>query len=485
MKLFSSIGLAPLFTMVASVTLAVWSCALPAASWAWAGEVSACGDPDFNNDGSVDAADVADFDRVSGGGDPCRRGSPEEPVEPVCCDSIDFNGNGVFPEDEDRTAFLIVWAGGPCPLDGWTPIRQTGPTVRVGPGESIAAVYQRLQWSGGVVEIPWDARPGGVYEEGIKWPDQPSLPYGSVAFIGIPGPDGQRPTIKPPTGQRGVLINASNIRVSGLAFDVREAPVGVDIQGDVTGILIEDCIVWGGALGIQMAGNTTPASVVRVRRNIVHGQRSPNSHSQGMYVSTAHTLVVEENVFYDTGTPGSDKNQTLYLVHNTLCQRNIEKNWIIKPAAAGIQARGGTYTIIGNVVAGGDTCIGGGHPMAYDPLQPDKTVWTQAIIARNVMADTREDSRVKWGGCYMLGRAIEWRENVIVGVARPWMSSVDQGGAAARVPIGDVRKVGNVIKMERSGVDWDAKARELMNRRSGEWDAAKMDTQAMWVRLAG
>jgi hypothetical protein len=31
------------------------------------------------------------------------------------CDSIDFNGNGVFPEDQDAVDFLSVLAGAPCP----------------------------------------------------------------------------------------------------------------------------------------------------------------------------------------------------------------------------------------------------------------------------------------------------------------------------------------------------------------------------------
>ncbi|GDX98957.1 hypothetical protein LBMAG48_13610 [Phycisphaerae bacterium] len=31
------------------------------------------------------------------------------------CDSIDFNGNGVFPEDQDVVDFLNVLAGAPCP----------------------------------------------------------------------------------------------------------------------------------------------------------------------------------------------------------------------------------------------------------------------------------------------------------------------------------------------------------------------------------
>jgi hypothetical protein len=36
-------------------------------------------------------------------------------LPPACrCDPIDFNGNGVFPEDQDIIDFLLVLAGGPC-----------------------------------------------------------------------------------------------------------------------------------------------------------------------------------------------------------------------------------------------------------------------------------------------------------------------------------------------------------------------------------
>jgi hypothetical protein len=33
----------------------------------------------------------------------------------ACCDPIDFNNNGVFPEDQDLVDFLNVLAGGECP----------------------------------------------------------------------------------------------------------------------------------------------------------------------------------------------------------------------------------------------------------------------------------------------------------------------------------------------------------------------------------
>lgn len=62
-----------------------------------------CGDVDFNNDGVFpDDRDALDFFDVLAGG------------QCASCDSIDFNGDDVFPDDRDITAFFNVLAGGDC-----------------------------------------------------------------------------------------------------------------------------------------------------------------------------------------------------------------------------------------------------------------------------------------------------------------------------------------------------------------------------------
>jgi hypothetical protein len=64
-----------------------------------------CGSIDFNGDGLFpDDADLVDFLSVLAGG-PCSTGT---------CGSIDFNGDSLFPDDEDLVTFLRVLAGGPC-----------------------------------------------------------------------------------------------------------------------------------------------------------------------------------------------------------------------------------------------------------------------------------------------------------------------------------------------------------------------------------
>jgi hypothetical protein len=67
------------------------------------GGLPACGSIDFNGDGLFpDDSDLIEFLTVLAGGD-CTTGT---------CGSIDFNGDGLFPDDNDLVDFLTVLAGG-------------------------------------------------------------------------------------------------------------------------------------------------------------------------------------------------------------------------------------------------------------------------------------------------------------------------------------------------------------------------------------
>jgi hypothetical protein len=66
----------------------------------------ACGSIDFNGDGLFpDDSDLIDFLNVLAGGT-----CSTEPL--FTCGSIDFNGDGLFPDDNDLVDFLVVLAGG-------------------------------------------------------------------------------------------------------------------------------------------------------------------------------------------------------------------------------------------------------------------------------------------------------------------------------------------------------------------------------------
>ena len=67
--------------------------------------VAGCNSIDFNGDGLFpDNADIEDFFSVFGGG-PCSTGA---------CDTIDFNNDDLLPDQTDLEDFLRVFSGGPC-----------------------------------------------------------------------------------------------------------------------------------------------------------------------------------------------------------------------------------------------------------------------------------------------------------------------------------------------------------------------------------
>ncbi|MFY7895957.1 MAG: hypothetical protein ACOVP8_06970, partial [Phycisphaerales bacterium] len=71
--------------------------------WTFAPDAPACDDIDFNNNGVFpEDQDVIDFFNVLSGS--------------ACgtCSDIDFNNNDVFPEDQDVIDFFAVLAGGNC-----------------------------------------------------------------------------------------------------------------------------------------------------------------------------------------------------------------------------------------------------------------------------------------------------------------------------------------------------------------------------------
>ncbi|MFO0832890.1 MAG: hypothetical protein U0637_13745 [Phycisphaerales bacterium] len=73
----------------------------------WIGPVPApaCDSVDFNGDTLFpDSQDITDFLTVFGGGT-CPTGT---------CGDIDFNNDGLFPDTDDIAAFIRVFAGGPC-----------------------------------------------------------------------------------------------------------------------------------------------------------------------------------------------------------------------------------------------------------------------------------------------------------------------------------------------------------------------------------
>jgi hypothetical protein len=58
---------------------------------------------------------IADRDPTDEGGNTHFVYTIELPPPPPVCDTIDFNGDGLFPDTQDITDFISVFSGAPCP----------------------------------------------------------------------------------------------------------------------------------------------------------------------------------------------------------------------------------------------------------------------------------------------------------------------------------------------------------------------------------
>jgi hypothetical protein len=78
--------------------------------WAFSVAAPTCNDLDFNNDGVFpDNADIVDFVAVFAGA-----ACPTDPPVGAGCDALDFNNDGIFPDNADIVKFVEVFAGAPC-----------------------------------------------------------------------------------------------------------------------------------------------------------------------------------------------------------------------------------------------------------------------------------------------------------------------------------------------------------------------------------
>jgi hypothetical protein len=336
------------------------------------------GDTDFNNDGITDSRDAMMFDHVISGG------------EWETCDSIDFNRDDVFPSDADTQEFYAALLG----------THETDP-VRLGAGENgfTPVILQRGGFEAFVAPPPTgdDANPGtrekpkasiagvmkgwreprhgviyymeGTYEYAIRGQYE-QIPFGGVSrelplTLAADPQARERPLIRVPENESFALriADSSHVRVQGLAFDcVENQQAVIDIAGTVDDILIEDCLMKGGSVGVRVQGLDQRVGTVTVRRNIIEGQRNVESHSQGVYVSNAQRVTIEDNVFWSNGSRDTFC-QGMYLVHDSLSERVVRRNWIYDPGFAGVQARGGTYEVHHNVFDRCGNALGIGHPM--------------------------------------------------------------------------------------------------------------------------
>jgi hypothetical protein len=376
-------------------------------------------DLDFNNDGRVDAADLADFQSVFSEG-PCS-GCPAG-LEP---DSIDFNQDGSGFDPMDVEAFAAAIAGGPCP-SGWyaqpvlvtpegTPARwvywsqargdDANPGTRELPVASQVRWYQILQQAHSRGEAI-----AGVLFRGEHYSQAISGEYGAWKLSGTaerpiyimadPQQDVSlpRPLIDvggdgaATPGGDGIVLYAGDIRLIGLHVRNSSAVVnpqgpggagyirrgnGITVYGkgeEIVGrVVIDDCLVelFGGNIKIQ--GEETGRDNLRhivINRSAFVGAWAEPGDAQGMFLSRVSDSVVRESVLFANGynlARGAHptlRNHNAYIVPNC---RGVRFVGVVTghASATNLQLRGGPGNVADGVVSiNGPLGITGGHTEA-------------------------------------------------------------------------------------------------------------------------
>ena len=400
-------------------------------------------DTDFNNDGRFDTADTVDRLNVLAG------------AECPSCDSLDFNGDGVFPDDKDNEDWERAVQTGVCP-DGWTFIPAGLPVRYVGPTREYQTVRDALMSLPRVTVGGTTGTPGVVLVDPNCTSQELRGEYDSITVGGLPGQplyivgqlEGPRPVLT-----WGRIMGADHVRVIGLGFTK-----GFQVLGGSTDIRLEDLAIIGGARGLSIDGLTEGAGTVTMHRCIIQGQRSPRNHVSGVYVTNTDRFVATENTLYDTGNRDTFC-QGYYLVYGDDERRTLYDNIIISPGFAGIQFRGGIGDLQWNVVALAGNGIGAGHPMAVP-----HGIKADGLIANNWID---QPAGVSWGIAPVYTDAnLVFSSNIISG-ARVAIAGVTEQGLKD-VPLTPYKWVNNQITTS-SRLDWHQIARVLCARGRGVW----------------
>lgn len=449
-------------------------------------------DVDFNNDGKRDGRDVSDFLAAVGG------------TQVPGADSLDVNGDGVFPDDADTAAFFNAFAASTGPDTLLAMPTDFGRVVYVpGEGQEPNPLYRnattigeamrmlgREGWKtcGTIMLGPGDHRDyigGGWTHDKCDYGGKPDNP---LIICTDPASRRRARLILPSNVGRGVRIgdDCSNITIRGIQFVCTNGQSAVHIAGTARDIAIVDCIIDGGGTGIAVEGSNVGGVDKRPTRitlayNMILRVSAPQ-HTQGIYASNYSDLRIWSNLLWECGKLGNPFDQGIYLVHNAKACASVLGNLIGRPGSAVMQFRGGQRSEFAyNVGFWFNTGGGFGHPMGYAD-----GVLSDADVHDNLFADARTDATApaQWGISHMAGKVNRFRANIIAGVARPWMTGQDQGGGAERVPVGDfIITPDNITRPEQTGIDWFAELAQRLSREYGEWEEAIHGTRGLIERM--
>ncbi len=291
--------------------------------------------------------------------------TPDAPVTLEGLNRVDTGFTVVEPSDDTRT--IYVSADGNDANAGTSPSAAVATFVRA----------RDLIRDGMPDHIRFKA--GDTFEYGLGVFNKSGRSAEEPILLGVYG-EGPRPKFDVPEDNFLVLtdnnIAVNNVTVQGLhaeaaprnpfrpgfQFDAADRPRlvhqmrGIFIFGDVSNVLIEDCVIdwFKDALVFQGKPNEDlPIRNVTLRRSIITNSYSVRAegHSQGMYAELVHGLTIEENVFDHNGWCDQvEEAQRTLFNHNIYVQYSatdvtLTGNVLTRGASHGAQVRPGGQVI--------------------------------------------------------------------------------------------------------------------------------------------
>ena len=193
----------------------------------------------------------------------------------------------------------------------------------------------------------------------------------------------------------GVHLHANTYSGSG-------NPNGMRWMSRTTNLLIEDCKFEGYSSNLVVQGYFGEIVNFRLRRSVIVDAFSTDSHAQGLYITEARDILIEENVFdhngWREGVPGAEEtiyNHNIYMSGGNEGTIVIRGNIFANGSNEGVKMRSGGDCIDNLLVR---NSIGITHGYAPGPVGiPAGGVY--GTIANNVVLEGKDtdDIAVGWG----------------------------------------------------------------------------------------
>ncbi len=198
---------------------------------------------------------------------------------------------------------------------------------------------------------------GDVWYEGIGHWSKSGRSAEERVVITSYGESDERPKLVISNGkmlQSGYQVQRSNLAIIGLSMvadrTTEDVPTGINWLASGENLLIEDCYI--SSFNVNVVCQATGEGDFKnfaIRRSVIVDSWFTQGHSQGLFVSGATGVLLEENVFDHNGwnpdIPGAEPtlfNQNIYLQTSTTGVE-FHGNITSRASAAGVQMRRGGH----------------------------------------------------------------------------------------------------------------------------------------------